>query len=233
MKKIVRIAFIVIALPLIGSLLIKPAKITNNLTGNNTERNASSKNDISVINSAFKVTVHEEKGDFRYAPEELVKLMVAAQIPEDIVFSEGEDFVERESQSASDSEQEYLKALAIVLRSNLVYVWEHKGCPEILDFNETGLLTRQLHVASGSGAYIKKREIERAVAFTYGAVITKENRVIAAPFFTSSQGNMLVKEAGEGVGFSLNFAYILAQDGMDFYKILQYFYDGISVAIYE
>ena len=63
MKKIVRIAFIVIALPLIGSLLIKPAKITNNLTGNNTERNAASKNDISVINSAFKVTVHEEKGD--------------------------------------------------------------------------------------------------------------------------------------------------------------------------
>ncbi len=80
---------------------------------------------------------------------------------------------------------------------------------------------------------MKKKEIERAVAFTYGAVITKENRVIAAPFFTSTQGSMLVGEAGEGNGFSLNYAYALAQEGMDFYKILQRFYDGISVAIYE
>lgn len=223
----------VIALPLIGSLLIKPAKVTNNIISSDMKNNAVTKNGASVINSAFQVTVHEEKGNFRYTPEELVELMVAAQIPKDMVFSQSEDFVETQSQSAYDAEQEYLKALAIVMRSNLVYVWERENSPEILDFNATGLLARQLQADSGSDAYIKKKEIERAVAFTYGAVITKENRVIAAPFFTSSQGSMLVGEAGEGTGFSLNFAYILAQDGMDFYKILQYFYDGISVAIYE
>ena len=52
----------------------------------------------------------------------------------------------------------------------------------------------------------KKKEIERAVAFTYGAVITKEKNVIAAPFFTSSQGSLLGEEAGEGDGCSLNYA---------------------------
>ncbi len=228
MKKILKIFIVIISLPIIGSILIKPPKsVYDSIKGK------AEKNDTSVINSAFRVMVHEGRGDFYYAPEKIVELMVAAQIPKDIIFSESEDFVETTSQSAYDLEQEYLKALAIVFRTNLLYTWECEGCPENLDFDRTGLYIRQLGTDTGSEEYIKWKEIERAVAFTYGAVITKENRVIAAPFFTSSQGSMLVEEAGEGVGFSLNFAYILAQDGMDFYKILQYFYDGISVAIYE
>ncbi len=228
MKKILRVFIIVISLPLIGSLLVKPPK-----TARDTTQSDAAKNDASAINSAFLVTVHESRGDFYYAPEKIVELMVAAQIPEEIVFSQGEDYVETASQSAYDSEQEYLKALAIVLRTNLVYEWEREGRPENLDLDSTGLCIQELRTDTDGEDAVKKKEIERAVAFTYGAVITKEKNVIAAPFFTSSQGSLLVEEAGEGDGFSLNYAYFLAQDGMDFYKILQRFYDGISVVIYE
>ena len=228
MKTIIKITIFVISLPLIGSLLIKSPK-----TAYDTTRKDATKNDTSVINSAFQVTVHESRGDFHYDPEKIVEMMVAAQIPEDIVFHEGEDFVETESQSVYDLEQEYLKALAIVLRTNLVYAWECAGCPRDFDFDSTGLCIWELRTDAGGEEAIKKEEIERAVTFTYGAVITKEKRVIAAPFYTSSQGSMLVDEAGEGDGFSLNYAYSLAEEGMDFYKILQSFYDGISVSIYE
>lgn len=228
MKKILRVFIIVISLPLIGSLLVKPPK-----TARDTTQSDAAKNDASAINSAFLVTVHESRGDFYYAQEKIVELMVAAQIPEEIVFSQGEDYVETASQSAYDSEQEYLKALAIVLRTNLVYEWEREGRPENLDLDSTGLCIQELRTDTDGEDAVKKKEIERAVAFTYGAVITKEKNVIAAPFFTSSQGSLLVEEAGEGDGFSLNYAYFLAQDGMDFYKILQRFYDGISVVIYE
>ena len=228
MKTILRVFIIVISLQLIGSLLVKPPK-----TARDTTQSDAAKNDASAINSAFLVTVHESRGDFYYAPEKIVELMVAAQIPEEIVFSQGEDYVETASQSAYDSEQEYLKALAIVLRTNLVYEWEREGRPENLDLDSTGLCIQELRTDTDGEDADKKKEIERAVAFTYGAVITKEKNVIAAPFFTSSQGSLLVEEAGEGDGFSLNYAYFLAQDGMDFYKILQRFYDGISVVIYE
>lgn len=228
MKTIMKIAILVISLPLIGSVLIKPPG-----TVRDTSQNTAAINDASVINSVFQVTVHEKKGDFHYAPEKIVELMVAAQIPEEIAFSQGEDYVESASQSAYDAEQEYLKALAIVLRSNLTYAWERDGCPQNLDFDKTGLCIKELRTDTSGEDAVKKKEIERAVAYTYGAVITKDKSVIAAPFFTSSQGSMLVGEMGEGEGFSLNYAYFLAKDGMDFYKILQRFYDGISVAIYE
>lgn len=223
MRKLLICIIFIVSLPLIGSILVKPAKTARD----------TAKNDINVINSAFQVTIHEKRGDFHYSPEEIVALMAAAQIPEDIAFSESEDFVETQEQSAFDAEQEYLKALAIVLRTNLVYIWECEGCPKNLDFDRTGLCIKHLRLDAGGGEYVKIKEIERAVAFTYGAVITKEEKVIAAPFFTSTPGSMFIEEAGEGDGFSLNYAYILAKEGTDFYKILQYFYDGISVAIYE
>ena len=211
-----------ISLPLIGSILIKPTHTVSPTT----------KNDTSVINSKFRVIVHEKRGDFCYTPEEIVELMTAAQIPEDIVFRESEDYVEMSSQSAYDSEQEYLKALAVMLRTNLIHVWEREGRPETLDFERTGLCIKYL-CSDTKDAYIKRNEIKRAVNATYGVVITKEDQVIAAPFFTSYESIMMTKQAGDGVGFSLNYAYYQAKKGMDFYKILQSFYDGISVVIYE
>lgn len=228
MKKILRVLIVVIGLPLIGSLLIKPPKTVRDTLASDAE-----KKEPGVLDTAFRVTVHNDRGDFHYSPEKAVEMMLAAQIPEDIVFSESEDYVETESRSAYDAEQEYLKALAIVLRTNLVYTWEREGRPENLDFDGTGLRMKELKRDAGIEEAAKKTEIKRAVVYTYGAVITKEESVIAAPFFTSSQGSMLVEEAGEGDGFSLNYAYFLAKEGMDFYKILQRFYDGISVAIYE
>lgn len=185
MKKILRVFIIVISLAADWQPgFVKPPK-----TARDTTQSDAAKNDASAINSAFLVTVHESRGDFYYAPEKIVELMVAAQIPEEIVFSQGEDYVETASQSAYDSEQEYLKALAIVLRTNLVYEWEREGRPENLDLDSTGLCIQELRTDTDGEDADKKKEIERAVAFTYGAVITKEN-VIAAPFFTSSQGSL-------------------------------------------
>lgn len=212
-----------ISLPLIGSILIKPNQTVHYV----------SKNDKSVINSKFRVIIHEKKGDFCYTPEEIVELMTAAQIPKEIVFSASEDYVERSSQSVYDSEQEYLKALSVVLRTNLVYVWEREGRPEKLDFDRTGLCIKYLRLDTDREEKIKRNEIKRAVEATCGVVITKEKTVIAAPFFTSSDSSMLIMQAGDGVGFSLNYAYHVAKGGKDFYKILQSFYDGISVVIYE
>lgn len=221
-KMFAKIAVVMVSLPLLGSILIKPVQPLHSVT----------KNDTSVINSKFRVTVHEKRGDFCYTPEKIVELMTAAQIPKKITFRAGEDYVETASQFAYDLEQEYLKALAIMLRTNLIYVWEHEGCPETLDFDCTGLCIKQLRPDT-KDAYIKRNEIRSAVSATYGVVITKENQVIAAPFFTSSESSMLTKQAGDGIGFSLNYAYDLAKEGKDFYKILQSFYDGISVTIYE
>lgn len=76
-------------------------------------------------------------------------------------------------------------------------------------------------------------EIRQAVEATKGAVITRDGDVIAAPFFTTAPSGMLVGEAGEGLGFSLNFAYDMAVSGMGFYEILKYFYGDIRVIIYE
>ena len=223
MKTILKIMLFMVSLPLICSMLIKPDMATYN----------ASKNDKSVTNYKFRVVVHEKRGDFCYSPEEIVELMTAAQIPKDTVFSASEDYVELSSQSVYDAEQEYLKALAVVLRTNLVYVWEREGCPEKLDFDCTGLCIKYLRSDTDREEIIKRNEIKRAVEATYGVVITKEKHVIAAPFFTSSDSDMLIAQAGDGVGFSLNYAYRLAKDGKDFYKILQFFYNGISVEIYE
>lgn len=222
MKKILKVFLIVISLPIIGSLLIKPDKILR-ITIEKPE---------SVLDTSFQVTVHEDKGDFHYCPEKIVELMVAAQLPSDISFYEGEAFVETAPQSAQDMEQEYLKALAIVMRTNLVNIWEREGCPNDLDFDSTGLCVKRLR-ADLREENIIKNEIGRAAEFTCGAVITKEKKVIPAPFFTSSESSMLIEEAGDGMGFSLNYAYFLAKEGLDFYEILKYFYDGISVEIYE
>lgn len=223
MKTILKIILFMIGLPLIGSMLIKP----------DTTIHDTSKNDTSVINTKFRVVVHEKRGDFCYPPEEIVELMTAAQIPKDIVFSESEDYVELSSQSVYDAEQEYLKALAVVLRTNLVYVWECEGRPEKLDFDRTGLCIKYMRSDANREETIKRKEIKKAVEATYGVVITKEKRVIAAPFFTSSDSSMLIMQVGDGVGFSLNYAYHTAKDGKDFYRILQTFYNGISVVIYE
>lgn len=236
----------IMCVPVIGTLLIKPDKRVRQ----------EQEEEESVIDERFVVSVKEEIGTFYYKPEILTGFLMYRAIPEDTAFSSSEDYIVRADEVYYDPEQEYLKALAIVCRSSVVAAWENSQCPEVLDYDtmqlETGdfyriiqgntVYTRVLSEAgslSDSNMFtydndnIKLNEINQAVDATKGAVITRDGKVMTAPFFTTPPSGMLIGEAGEGVGFSLNYAYELAVSGMNFYEILKYFYPDIRVIIYE
>lgn len=232
-RKLTGVIVFIVCLPLIGSILIKPDK----------RMWKQEEDDTSVINESFEISVREDVGTFYYRPERLTGLMMYRVIPEDTVFSGSEDYIVIVDE-VWDPEQEYLKALAIVSRSNIVYAWETEQRPDVLDFDKiqpgtvgfykiiqtNATFTRLL---SDDNGCIKLNEIKRAVEATQGAVLTRDGKVITAPFFTTTPSDMLVLEPGNGVGFSLNYAYELAIQGMNFYEILKYFFDDIRVSIYE
>lgn len=239
MKRLARIIAFLVCIPLIGSILIKPDKRIWEQT----------EDDTSVLNESFQISVQEDIGTFYYTPETLTGLLVYRVIPEDTVFSISEDYIVS-TDAVWDPEQEYLKALAIVCRSCMVYAWESEMCPEVLDYDnmqfaafdlyrivQTDALNRKVfsdsNVLSMDNRSIKRNEIKKAVDATQGAVITRDGKVITAPFFTTTPSGLLVNEAGNGVGFSLNYAYELAVEGMNFYELLKYFYGDIRVIIYE
>lgn len=225
MRKIVRVIIFIICVPLIGTMFVKPDK----------ESWKREEKDTSVINESFMVLVNVQNGSFLYRPETLTELFLYRMVPKDMTFSASEDYIEGTGM-ARDPEQEYLKALAIVCRSNITYLWEQEGRPGTLDYDKLVFANADFsgicHMDAQDGD-IRRNEIKKAVDATAGAVITKENKVIAAPFFTTSASDMFVGEAGGGVGFSLNYACELAKQGMDFYEILKYFFDDIKVNIYE
>lgn len=232
MKKLTGILTFIVCIPLIGTIFIKPAR----------HLWKHEEDDTSVINERFAVAVTEDIGTFYYKPESLTGLLMYRIIPEDTVFSSSEDFIVAED-AVRDPEQEYLKALSIVCRSNIVYAWEDEQCPDILDYGKMQfdaydfykiiqMNTAYTNVFEDDNGAVKLNEIKRAVEVTKGAVITRDGKVIAAPFFTTSPSDLLVLETGSGVGFSLNYAYELAVQGMDFYELLKYFYDDIRVMIY-
>lgn len=227
MKKISRLVTFIVCLPLIGTVFVKPDK-----GAWKTEEC-----DAGGIDERFVICVEEDIGSFVFQPEQLTEFLMYKAIPEDMVFRSSEDYI-AEADTVRDPEQEYLKALAIVCRSNLVAVWEAEQCPEVLDYEKLHFAANYFYrihteATSDSDALVKLNEIERAAQAVKGAVITKEGSVTAAPFFTTSPAGMLVSEAGDQVGFSLNYAYVLAAQGMDFYEILKYFYGDIKVNIYE
>ena len=227
MKKTAVILTFIICLPLIGTLFIKPAQ----------DRHEEIKTDMSVIDQSFRIVVHEDIGDFRYSPEEFTGLLMYRVIPKDIVFGSSEEYIDG-GDTMVEPEKEYLKALSIVCRSNIVAVWEMCGCPDVLDFDKMNMDMKQFYKiyhrsVSGSAEDIRLKEVKRAVTATYGAVITKEDQVITAPFFTTPRAALFVGEAGDGYGFSLNYAYEMAKKGMDFYELLKYFFQDIKVTIYE
>ena len=238
------VAFIV-CVPLIGMLLIKPDKHIWK----------EEEDDTSVINESFEISVKEENGTFYYKPETLTGLLMYCAIPVDTAFSSSEDYIVRTDDVYYDPEQEYLKALSIVCRSSVVSAWETEQRPRVLDYDILQFGAGDLYrIIQGNAVYtkalsdtgalsgsmlpfdnddIKINEIKQAVDATKGAVITREGKVMTAPFFTTSPSGMLVGEAGDGVGFSLNYAYELAVSGMSFFEILKYFYGDIRVIIYE
>ncbi len=233
MRKLTGIVIFIVSLPLIGSILIKPDKRVWK----------EDEEDTSVINESFEIAVREDVGTFYHKPEILTGLMMYRAIPEDTVFSGSEDYIVMVDE-VWDPEQEYLKALAIVCRSNIVYEWEAETRPDVLDFDRLQfeaadfyriLQTNAMYarVLSDDSGSIRLNEIKRAIDATQGAVLTRDGRVITAPFFTTDPSDMLVLVPGDGVGFSLNYAYELAVEGFDFYEILKYFYDDFRVTIYE
>ena len=227
MKRMLRVLAFIICIPFIGTMFVKPDK-------SNWKKE---EEETSVLDERFEIRVTEETGSFRYRPEKLTELLMYYMVPEDMVFSSSEDYIEGIGM-AHDPEQEYLKALAVVCRSNLTYIWECEGAPAVLDYEKLQFETADFSADYQSAVYddekdTKRREIKRAAMDTFGAVITKENKVSAAPFFTTSLSDMMMGEEGDGVGFSLNYAYELAKQGMDFYEILKYFFTDIKVNIYE
>lgn len=227
MKKIPRLITFIVCLPLIGTVFIKPDK-----GAWKTEES-----DAGGMDERFVIRVEEDIGSFVFQPEQLIEFLMYKAVSEDMIFSSSEDYIAGVD-TVRDPEQEYLKALAIVCRSNLVAVWEAEQCPEVLDYEKMHFAANYFYrihteAVSDSDALVKLNEIERAAKAVKGAVITKDGSVTTAPFFTTSPAGMLVSEAGDQVGFSLNYAYVLAAQGMDFYEILKYFYGDIRVNIYE
>lgn len=234
-RKLTGVIIFIVCLPLIGSILIKPDK----------QMWKQEKDDTSVINESFEISVREDAGTFHYKPEDLTGLMMYRVIPEDTVFSDSEDYIVIvDKDEVWDPEQEYLKALSIVCRSNIVCAWEDEQRPDVLDFDKIQLGTVNFYniiqtnalytqLLSDANGCIKLNEIKRAIESTQGAVLTRDGTVITAPFFTTTPSDMLVLEPGNGVGFSLNYAYELALQGMNFYEILKYFFDDFRVTIYE
>ena len=233
MRKLTGIVIFIVSLPLIGSILIKPDKRVWK----------EDEDDTSVINECFEIAVREDVGTFYYKPEILTGLMMYRAVPGDTIFSGSEDYIVRIDE-VWDPEQEYLKALAIVCRSNIVYDWEAGKRPDVLDFDRMQFVAADFYrivqtnavyarVLADESGCIRLNEIRRAVDATQGAVLTRDGRVITAPFFTTMPSDMLVSEPGDGDGFSLNYAHELAVEGYDFYEILKYFYDDFRITIYE
>ncbi len=211
-KIIIYMTVITACLPIVATLFIKPDR---------TKWQKHEKVENS-INSAFLVIIYDEKGTFEYLPEDIVPFMAASIVPYNLI-SEADD---------ESAVNEYYKALTVVCRTNLVKVWKDEGCPQMLDYAKTSL--SEIVLTENTSELSKLVEASNA---TSGVVITdnisndKDGEVIAAPFFTSTEGDILANEAGNGVGLSLNFALVKAQEGLDFVAILQSFYEGMGLSV--
>lgn len=207
MKNLSRLLIFILLVPLLARFLIKPDMEEE-------ER----RREPEAEELPFMVSVDEDKGSFRYEPERIVEYMIAAVVSwetlEEKITSEG-------------IRQEYLKALAVLCRTNLVYEWQQAGCPQLLAWKDCGLYMKRLCTDS---AWLC--EIGSAVEATRGAVMTDEkNAVIAAPFFTASDWDIQLGNVGEGDGFSLNYGILIAKDGMDFAEILNSFFENIKIVV--
>ncbi len=207
MKNLSRLLIFILCVPLLARLFIKP-----DTEGQERERQPAEGE------PPFTVAVDGDKGSFRYEPEHTVDYMMAAVVPWETL--SGEIALE-------NVRQEYLKALAVLCRTNLIYEWQQAGYPEVLAWKDCGLYMKRLRADSPELC-----EIRSAVEATRGAVMTDEsNAVIAAPFFTSSDWEMQIHSVGEGEGFSLNYGVLMARDGADFAGILNGFFENIKIIV--
>lgn len=217
MKKLLYMLLLIICLPLIGSLFVKPDRSGWEKEGRDTEDRK----------LPFLVVVYENRGTFTYEAEDAVSGMAAALVPEELLADSAE------TMEAHSVRQEYFKALAVVCRTNLAYTWEREGKPDKLDFGKCGLPIKRQKGNPVWGEIWD--EIKEAVSGTAGAVIVEgdsaEQTINAAPFFTSSDWNLQLGEAGEGEGLSLNYAWVLACEEYRFHEILKYFFKNIEIIV--
>ena len=214
MKNWLRLLLFIAGIPFVAVLLFQPEK--KETDGRNQT------NDL--VNFPFMAMVYEDRGTYGYEPEEAVCHMTAALITEELLT------VFDSLESGESRRQEYLKALAVVCRTNMVYLWKQEQCPEQLDIKKNGLPFRKLIPNSAEELWIRE-----AVEATTGAVITdgitEEKAVIAVPFFTSSDWEIKIGEAGEGIGLSLNYALLMAQEGSEFTEIIKYFFPQSKIKV--
>ena len=215
MKKLFKAIIFIVVVPIIVSMIIKPDRVDK----------SEEENDKDVIFLPFSVIIEDDKGTYEYTPESIIPYMVNALTSWELL-SEFDDTV-----NPVAKRQEYLKALSIVCRSNLIYIWEQQGRPKRLDICESGL-----HIKNYDDAQ-KFDEAESAAEATLGAVITnadsEKGAVIAAPFYTTKDWDITLGIAGKGDGLSLNYAALLAKEGKDFYSILNYFYKNMQITIFD
>lgn len=215
LKKLFKVLIFIAVVPIIASMIIKPDRVDK----------SEEENDTDVIFLPFSVIIEDDKGAYEYTPEAVIPYMMNALTSWETL-SEFEDTV-----NPTAKRQEYLKALSIVCRSNLVYIWEQQGRPKKLDLYKKGL-----HIKSYDDAQ-KFDEAESAAEATLGAVITDadsgKGAVIAAPFYTTTDWDLTLGIAGKGDGLSLNYAAGLAKEGKDFYSILNYFYKNMQITIFN
>ena len=214
MKKWLRLLLFIAGLPLAAILLFTPEK-------------KEAKEEYQIKNAEelpFMVMLCEDRGTYAYEPEEAVCHITAALLTKERLAA----FDNLEN--GEGKRQEYLKALAVVCRTNMLYTWKQEQCPEELDIKKTGLPFRKLKQNSNEELWIRE-----AVEESTGAVImdgSKEERtVIAIPFFTSSDWEIKIGEAGEGIGLSLNYALLLAQEGSEFTQIIRYFFPESKIRV--
>lgn len=207
MKNLSRLLIFILCVPLIARLFIKP-----DTPGEDRKKEPRDEE------LPFMVAIDEDKGSFRYEPERIVDYMMAAIVPWETL---------SEQIPSDGARQEYLKALAVLCRTNLIYEWYQKDCPQLLEMADCGLYMKRLHADSPQLV-----EIRNAVEDTRGAVITDDkSAVIAAPFFTSSDWDIRILSAGEGDGFSLNYGILMARDGMGFAELLNMFFENIKIVV--
>lgn len=136
--------------------------------------------------AGFVVVVSDATGNYRYDPEELIPYMIAAVQP-------------------FGAEEQLLQALAILCRTNLVYVWEESGRPMSIEYEACGLpvcdffeykerLKEKIYSAED-----KEDDIKRAVEATEGIILLCDGETIKAPFFSLSNGQ--TRAGGEGVRY--------------------------------
>lgn len=195
LQRIPKVVVFIVCIPLVGTMFVKPDK-----SGWKQEIE-----DVSFIDECFAVSVDEDIGIFYYSPEEFTQRVMYRMIPEDIVFSTSEDFIADED-AAHDPEQEYLKALSIVCRSNIVAAWESGQCPDILEYDaikleKTNFYKIHTDALSDNEKGIRLNELQRASEATKGAVITREDKVIAAPFLPLPHRECLCRRRATGSGF--------------------------------